>query len=56
MPWNTVRLDCSCLCLIPNFSMVSLYMMLMLLPPSIRTLEKRAAHLFVAKVASKTKA
>ena len=36
--------------------MVSLYRILMLLPSSIRTREKRPARLSVAKVASRTKA
>ena len=45
----------SCFYLIPNFSIVSRYKILMLLPPSINTLEKRAARLSVAKVASRTR-
>ena len=50
MPWNTVRLDMSCFALMFSFSMVSRYSMLILLPPSIRTQENRAARLSYALV------
>src|SRR4051812_49235363 len=52
IPWNVIRLLSRSLSDRPNLTMVSLYRMLIVLPPSISTRENRHEYLGVANRAS----
>src|SRR3954469_14426206 len=56
MPWKVVLVGSSMFMVMPNLSMVSLYMMLMLLPSSISTFEKFTLISGPMNVGSKTRA
>src|SRR4051812_9798642 len=56
MPWKVVLVISNMFMVMPNLSMVSLYMMLMLLPSSISTLENFTLISGPMNVGSKTRA